>query len=101
MYKPGQSGNLNGRPKGARTEFFNVAKRMKDIDPDFDIVKFLMDIARGLNPDLDTRNCRMQAAKMLFDKSTLNPRETDELPAITITPGQMLKLAVEDDNEKQ
>ena len=93
MFVKGQSGNPAGKKPGTKnkTKFINVAERLKEIDPSFCVVNYVLDIAMGRNDEMDNRSCRMQAVKMLYEKATLTPKETEI--AVAVTPEQILELA--------
>ncbi len=92
MFKKGQSGNPAGKKPGTKNKakFINVAERLKEIDESFCVVNYVLDIAIGNNEELDNKSCRMQAVKMLYDKATLTPKETDD--GISVTPEQILEI---------
>lgn len=93
MFAKGQSGNPAGKKKGTKnkTKFINVVERLRDLDEEFCIIKYVLDIALGNNADLDSSSCRLQAIKMLYEKSTVTPKDEVE-DSVSLTTEQLLKV---------
>jgi len=83
-FKPGQSGNPNGRPKGSGDKRLHIKKLLED---NLESV-FMSVIAQALEGD-------MTAAKIVLDKGYPNPRSYSENLNIDIT-----KIASSADLEK-
>jgi len=84
LWKPGQSGNPNGRPKGSGDKRLHIKKLLEDnLEP-----VFMSVIAQAIEGD-------MTAAKIVLDKGYANPRSYSENLNIDIT-----KIASSADLEK-